>query len=119
MRRFSVFAAVSAVAMLTLGSPAIAQYTPALPVTNKVTFVTVDSVYMHWTTLRVTGIVQGEASASEYEVSFLSSSDPSAGRIANCQRLALLAMDRPGAYLFTLRNEGSNYYSCRLTRVNP
>jgi hypothetical protein len=41
---------------------------------------------------------------------------------ASCQRLALLAMERPGAYLYKLRREStssSGYYSCRLTRVDP
>jgi hypothetical protein len=40
-------------------------------------------------------------------------------RLQSCERLALLAMTKPGQYL--LEVEASNYYmpGCKLTRVSP
>jgi hypothetical protein len=120
MRRFSGLWAVAAVAALAFATPAGGQIVPV--VTTGVTFATVDSVYAYASTLRITGIIQGESSPAEREVTFYSGDTAAAvTQAASCQRLALLAMERPGAYLFKLWKEysGSGYYSCRLTRVNP
>jgi hypothetical protein len=121
MRRFSTLGTMAAVAGLAFAAPAGGQV--ATVVTTAVTFVTVDSVFAYASTLRITGIVQGESSPTEHEVTFLSASDTAASmtQAASCQRLALLAMERPGAYLYKLRKEypSSGYYSCRLTRVDP
>jgi hypothetical protein len=83
-------------------------------------FTTVDSVAIQNGRFIVKGVVQGDAAASEHFFNFGSSlvvnSD---GTIDACNRMALMAMSKPGQYLFEMTaSSGFNVPLCRLTRLN-
>ncbi len=67
--------------------------------------------------LYVSGIKQGEAAPSQEWMNFTATSvEP--GALESCNRMALLAMTRPGQFLFTIDRSGTAH-ACKLTRVNP
>lgn len=88
-----------------------------------VTFTTVDAVEAQSSKLVITGVKEGETAATTQQ--FLICSTPStdvrcAALIENCDRLALLAMTKPGQYLLKIAPGNSIYYAtCRLERVAP
>ena len=100
----------TATVLLSMGSVARAQTTPLVYV-----FVTVDAVTMQNGALTVTGIKEGESSPSQEYVSFSSSS--TSGALDSCNRMAVLAMTRPGQFLYTIDRSTSSY-KCKLTRLN-
>ena len=80
-------------------------------------FVTVDAIEMD-AYLSITGILQGEAQPSTVAFNWLYSSTFSFRE--ECQRAALLAMTKPGQYLFEVRQKYAGALpTCKLTRVNP
>lgn len=107
-------AAAAATLSLAIGMGARAQ--TAHP---RYVFATVDAVSCEVYVLRITGILQGQAAATEVRVAF-SDSDPAAANVSaqTCERKALLAMTKPGQYLFEVSYPGY-YPACKLTRVNP
>ncbi|WP_164015853.1 hypothetical protein [Pyxidicoccus trucidator] len=83
-------------------------------------FETVDSylVATH-SRIEVTGILQGESAPRTLFFSYnLSTTAFDVGQhVARCDRLALLAMNKPGLYLLTMVQNGSTFApTCRLTR---
>jgi hypothetical protein len=104
---------------LALGTVAAAQTAPA-PWT--LTFTAVDAVKVDYGSLEITGVLEGEAAPVTRRVSFSTSSSlmPLESR-QSCERLALAAMAKPGAYLFVLQSpEPGNYQpSCTLRRAIP
>lgn len=123
MKRITL-AAAAVVLTLGVGSTASAQTAPPAPVV----FVAVDAFSYDAASCRitVTGIVQGEASSSDqtFVYSCESSSSPNyelGRRIQSCERMALLAMAKPGLYLFQVTPYTGFYYfpACKLARVNP
>lgn len=84
------------------------------------TFVTVDAVSAGGYRLYVTGIREGEATPVTAELTFSSSAAAAYDMLASCQRMATLAMERPGLYKLQLWR-GTSYSSpyCRLVRVTP
>jgi hypothetical protein len=107
--------AALAAAILVAGSiRATAQTTPTI-----YTFSTVDEVQTYAYILKVTGILQGEASATTLTFNFPNYTSASAAdQLASCERKALLAMAKPGQYLLKLDYYGSTP-RCALTRANP
>jgi hypothetical protein len=97
--------------LLALGGRVEAQ---TLVGSTPVVFTTVDSVQVYATNLFVTGIVQGESAPSERYANLQNVDYADA-----CQKMALLAMAKPGQYVLEFRkaSESSAYYYCRLTRV--
>jgi hypothetical protein len=113
-------AAIVAVAVFSAGSVARAGApVGAKPVgTTPTVFVAIDAVTVYGYTLYVSGVVEGEAAPSEWAASFSSSS--STANVEACQRMALLAMAKPGAYKLELSHQisaGSGV--CRLVRAQP
>jgi len=106
----------AAVAVLSLAVGVVAR---AQVAATPYVFVTVDAASSYATRLRVTGILQGEATAREIFVTF--SSTDAAVRLDTCERKALLAMAKPGQYLFELTWPSSFAAepTCKLTRANP
>jgi hypothetical protein len=83
------------------------------------TFVTVDEVQTYARTVRVTGILQGEASPTTTEISFGYVILTDVDQVAACERKALLAMAKPGQYLLKLQPGNYSFVPrCTLTRVN-
>lgn len=107
MKRFVV--AVTAVLLLA-GSVARAQ-------TTWFAFTTVDAVNMETNRMSVTGVLEGAAAASTATFYFTSGAPD---LLQNCQKLALLAMTKPGQYLLKI-NPGVSYGypQCTLARVAP
>ncbi|NTX03437.1 hypothetical protein [Myxococcus sp. CA040A] len=83
-------------------------------------FVTVDSfVNVHATGVEITGVLRGESTARTIAFYFYTGVDGlDAGLYASrCERMALMAMNKPGAYLFEMIKGPASYnLSCRLTR---
>ncbi len=79
-------------------------------------FTTVDSIDIQssWNLFRLTGILQGESTPRTIEVGYSNSPNNAFER---CERLALLAMNKPGRYLFELRQDDFADLACKLTRV--
>lgn len=85
-------------------------------------FTTVDSVAIWSSIVLVKGIVEGETTASEWAVTLSAVIDRSEKAVfaANCERLGLLALAKPGQYVLRIFDGGSSGYSyCRLERVAP
>jgi hypothetical protein len=117
MRRFSLLAAVAALALVLQGRASAQTTTP-----TKYVFAAVDAVSMslQYSRLTVKGILEGEQAPVERSVSFSSSTSLAVAVIQSCERFALLAMEKPGAYRLELLPGSYNQYpTCTLVRVNP
>lgn len=108
MRRIGLLAAFG-LALAGYAAEARAQ------VTWHYTFSAVDAVAVGPGSLTVTGVLQGTATQVERTANFTSSYSDN---LANCQRLATLAMAKPSEYLFRL-GLASGYWNCSLVRVTP
>ncbi len=106
---------VAAIAAFTVfaAAPARAQTT-----TTVRTFTTVDSVQASYNngSLTIRGVLSGDAGPTDTVVSFYSSTLPS---VEACQRMALLAMDKPGFYVLTVSWITVGYPTCKLARAVP
>jgi hypothetical protein len=114
--------AFAAALLGALAAPAAAQTVPAMPA-NTVTFVAVDALRVEDNKLYVTGVVTGEAAASERGFTFYTTTGQTSYSLReSCERLALVAMAKPGQYTFEIAGysatNGSNA-KCKLTRVSP
>jgi hypothetical protein len=119
MKRIALAAAVAVIAVIAIRAGA--QVSPSA---TPYVFVTVDEVYTEGHKLYVTGILQGDATATTQGLNFYNSGSAGADGadiLAACERKALLAMAKPGQYLFKLTPGMYSYYypRCTLTRVNP
>lgn len=118
----------SALVACALLAPAVALSQAGQPVTatpgGVYVFETVDSYDVQGSYMRLTvqGVQQGQETPSSvtfgYTINSSSTSDHPRS-FERCERLALLAMSKPGQYLLEVRQE--NYFStlnigCRLTR---
>ena len=80
---------------------------------------TVDSVQASLNHVTIIGIVAGQSESSEllYTISDFPNSSTAASR---CDRLALLAMSKPGKFQFsTVKFDGTNIYACKLVVRTP
>lgn len=69
--------------------------------------------------LSITGILQGEAAPRTIPIPAATNNTTSyEGRVRACERMALMAMSKPGQYLFELRRFGTfqPVHGCKLTR---
>lgn len=107
MKRVSI--AVLAVVLLSLRHGVMAQATEG-------GLMTVDEVKFTTMGFKVTGVVQGESSPTSRDVLFTygTDADKAAAR-ENCARLLLLAMSKPGQYLFRDTGDGT----CALRIATP
>jgi hypothetical protein len=76
------------------------------------TFATVDSIKAYEKNLYVTGILDGNSTPSTITATLTDST-----AAERCDRLALIAMSKPGKYAFAMTNEWGGYWSCSLTAV--
>lgn len=93
-------------------------------------FETVDSydIYGDRREVKVTGIISGEAAPRTVTITYNAVGSTSSGSdefgakrtFERCERFALMAMSKPGQYLFELRQESSSvstlHVGCKLTR---
>lgn len=117
MARLTKLRTVALLALLAAlaASPAAAQTT-----SSSWTFETVDDVQVYTNTsyaspqvtVTVTGIVQGESAATTHSAMIV---DEARATAEACERMALLALSKPGQYRFTL----SGVSGCKLARVAP
>ncbi len=117
-----------ACALLALLVPTAARPQSTTPLNNTpYLFETVDSFDVRGTgvpTVVVTGVLQGQQEpttlAFRYNVT-VSSSSENMRTFERCERMALLAMSKPGQYLLELRQDVAVAYSyhvgCKLTRL--
>lgn len=108
-----LFAGAAAAALLS-AAPVLAQTTP-----TRYVFVAVDALEIQGSTVKVTGVLDGESAARTITSSlYLGAS--SMDQMAACERLALLAMTRPGQFRFEIQGDTA-YQSpaCKLARVTP
>jgi hypothetical protein len=87
-------------------------------------YVTVDAVEWDSTrSLTITGILNGQASQTTETVFFSffsgSSNDAQYFKVETCVRMALLAMNKPGQFVFELVDRGGGSVKCKLTRATP
>jgi outer membrane lipoprotein-sorting protein len=86
-------------------------------------FVAVDAFEIRATTVKVTGVLDGESAAKTITVSFyVGSSSGTVDQVTACERLALLAMTRPGQFRFEIEGSAGGGYTvaaCKLARVMP
>lgn len=109
---------VGVVGLAVLVAPAVAQ---AQTAPMSYTFTTVDAVEMTGYFLVVTGVQSGDSAPTTVKVGFSYISDLGAnqGFAAACERKALLAMTKPGQYLFSLKAGSWSWPTCALSRVQP
>lgn len=105
-----LLAGAAAVALVS-AAPAPAQ--TALP---PYVFVAVDALDVQYSKFLVTGVLDGESEARTVTVYF-GTSYPD--QVAMCERLALLAMTRPGQFRFEIQQVSSMFHTCKLARVTP
>jgi hypothetical protein len=113
----------SVLSALLLPTAALSQ--SATPVLNTpYLFATVDSYDVKGigALVTVTGVLQGDQEPTTLTFRYSTSSSSSyesARTFERCERLALLAMSKPGQYLLELRQENNTVYhlGCKLTRL--
>ncbi len=109
MKRFVIAAAAALIA--TVAAPARAQ------TTKQWTFTTVDAVQVNSTTyaqLTIRGVLLGDPGPTDHVVNFYSSTT---AQFEVCQRLALLAMSKPGQYVLFVDTTINQYPLCKLSRA--
>jgi hypothetical protein len=98
---------------------------PAEAQTGHWSYITVDAVEVNWNRLAITGVLNGQASATTETIHF---SGTGAGngpefefQIQSCLRLALLALNKPGQFVFEVDRPpvAGSLPKCKLTRTGP
>jgi len=100
-----------ALAAALVSVPVRAQAAP-----SQYVFVAVDALDVQPSKFVVTGVLDGESAARTVTVNF---STAYAEQVVMCERLALLAMTRPGQFRLEIETNSTSYYACRLARVTP
>jgi len=111
---------IACAAFVALSSVALrADAVGPLPTTSSVTYETVDAVEVEGVWITVTGILVGDIAPARLGFKIAGAGQPASEAAASrCDRLALLAMSRPGKFLFNLTvsllGGGSAVFSCKL-----
>jgi hypothetical protein len=80
-------------------------------------FTAVDAVQVNNnSTLTIRGVLSGELGPTDQIVFFYSTTTP---QFESCQRLALLAMGKPGQYVLAVDVTRTGYPICKLSRAVP
>jgi len=91
---------------------------PAMAAGNTITYDTVDAVEVLADRISVTGIISGQGTPSTREYTIFSSSSTTGATdvaASRCDRLALLAMSKPGKFQFAVTLlTGTGAFSCTL-----
>jgi hypothetical protein len=114
------------IAFLTLGALCFLSSQPARAAFGDVTlYDAVDAINVAGTNIVVTGIISGQSGASttRYSIRTTSSSSTSTGSdtAARCDRLALLAMSKPGKFQFGMVDDNgfASVFTCKLIVRTP
>lgn len=89
----------------------------AMGAANTITHDTVDVVEVLSNRITVTGSISGQGTPSTTQYTIFSSSSPNTATdvaASRCDRLALLAMSKPGKFQFAVTPIGFSGYSCTL-----
>jgi hypothetical protein len=104
---------------LVTSSAAFAEDLPA-PGTASATYDTVDAVEVRGSFIVVTGIISGQATPTRLQYSIQDQSAQTGEAAARCDRLALLAMSKPGKFRFaTILLDNGFRFSCKLNVRTP
>jgi hypothetical protein len=112
MLKRTVLAAALAVLLLGAARDATAQTTVTVYV-----FTTVDAVKSSVDRLYITGILEGTSTPATRAIQVAYSQYYS--HLENCERLAMLAMTKPGQYVLEITRPSSSYDTCELRRATP
>lgn len=111
-----------AIVALTFISPVAiaAEPPPGIPAS----YDTVDAVGVWGRRITVTGIISGQTAPSTFQYPIFEESAGGAGSISDaanrCDRLALLAMTKPGKFQFAMdRVSSTSFFRCTLTLRAP
>ncbi|HSS00566.1 MAG TPA: hypothetical protein VLM79_26085 [Kofleriaceae bacterium] len=107
------------IACLTLGALCLLSSQPARAAFGDVTlYETVDAINAVTTAIVVTGIIAGQSgpSTTRYSIRNLGSGGAAIDTAARCDRLALLAMSKPGKFQFGMVDDNgiATVFSCKL-----
>jgi hypothetical protein len=121
MTRIGLVAAIAAALGGWVSAAGAATPIPFCYASAPCVFTTVDGIRTTGGGLYVTGILEGEATATEHYISLSTSSSSGIDPLASCQRLAMLAMAKPGQFVLRLATPVDAYSTatCQLTRVTP
>ncbi len=109
MKRIAVAASLCA---LALAAAAQSTFT-------KLVFTTVDAVKMEYNAVLVTGVQQGETAASTASV-YCASNAECPKQLEGCTKLAMLALSKPGQYVFEIEKQSyTSFDRCTLRRAAP
>lgn len=113
-----LLATVAGASALVLATVAAAQTVPS-PWT--LTFTAVDAVRVEYNSLELTGVLEGEAAPVTRKVRFsMSTSLVALENRQSCERFALAAMAKPGAYVFVIQApDPGDQPNCTLRRAVP
>jgi ABC-type sugar transport system substrate-binding protein len=104
----------AAVSLVAIAAAAAAQST-----VTKLVFTTVDAVKMDYSAIYVTGVQEGATEASTAPI-YCSSNTNCPTQLQNCEKIALLAMSKPGQYVLEIeKQQYSTFDRCTLRRVAP
>ncbi|NMO22015.1 hypothetical protein HPC49_37915 [Pyxidicoccus fallax] len=107
----------AALLVLTLGVAPAALGAEEPVVGTPYVFQTVDSYnVVNHIEVEVTGILQGESAPRTVSFWYNLGNIDSAGHLTRCDRMALLAMNKPGLYLLEMTQTNTSVARCRLTR---
>jgi hypothetical protein len=107
-----------AIVALTLISPLAIAADP--PLGSAAVYDTVDSIGVWGRRITVTGIISGQAAPSTFQYPIFEESGGASGTLSDaanrCDRLALLAMSKPGKFQFAMEHPNfSSSFRCALT----
>lgn len=85
---------------------------------TRLVFAAVDALEIKASVFSITGVVDGESAARTVNIYFYSGSSAYPDEIANCQRMAILAMTRPGQFRFEIQDD-AYATACKLARSTP
>ena len=103
------------VAGLVIASLATLSPRPAAADGTPIIYDTVDALQLRANnTIRVTGIISGQGAPSTTDYNLITSSAASVDYAARCDRLALLAMSKPGKFQFVITFIPNIGFSCQL-----
>jgi hypothetical protein len=111
------------IACLTLGALCLVSSQPATAAVGDVTlYDAIDAIKVIDTRIVVTGITVGDSTprTTTYSLVFQGTSTSiTIDMSARCDRLALLAMSKPGKFQFGMVDEGGFRFSCKLAVRTP
>jgi hypothetical protein len=105
---------------LAAAAMALLPPSPAQAAPGDVVYATVDAFEMSvYRGFAVTGIVEGQAQTTRTAYDIYSSNSDHQVALSRCDRMATLAMSKPGKYQLTLVKLGTSEFGCKLSLRAP